>query len=733
MRFCRYIITGAALALLTACNGKLPVTPAGEASGAIVLKAGISEGQSGVQTKALDAGHAGTASGGAHKAFSENTKLTLRVDGTWLGKADGRLPHGSVASTKVTQTTTATIGAETASDSKHNNVNFEPSEKLFWDDYGSAAPANMSTEKGGTVSNGTDGRGKGLDIFAVAVNGVTTAPSVSSWTALPWSVGEVIDGAINQKSGWSTKDLLTSNNVRAGGDGAYKFDDYLHDLSSSPKQSSNLLVFTHAMTKVTVNLTARDGFEENKFVEEPKVTLLSFNYTGTVNVDTKASTPTPDTKTNISAHLAKVKATSAISEWSDAPATWATSHQTQFDAIVFPGNRFLNDTDILRIEADGNIYYVNATQINVVNTEQDNTFEQAKNYIFNITINKTDIDVEATIKDWVAVEATNETPVINVTDAYGHEGTGFNRSFDFYRSTAVTGSYLTGITEGNHTVVDYVAAAGEPVVPAHYSLETPMYWPNHSTHYFFRGIWPLVNSQDSGSQQLGPTTAQVKANSVEVANVAYRQGYYPSDLMIGAPRKNDGTYDETCKQGAHEKSSGANGICATEGKIRMNFEYAMSQVIVNLTTSEGNDKVIFDQYTTVEILGGYVNGEIKLSDESSDFTDKTVADYTMNRANLAVHTSYHDAIIPQSLVDGGGNATLKFRITVKSEDTYDKYETVLGIKDIQVTENAVKKSITAWERSKKYTYTLRITKTGIKVEATVKDWIEVDGGDDIWL
>lgn len=706
--------------MLTACNTRL-VPSVGQADNAIVLRAGISEGPAGVQTKAVDDGHAGTASGGAHKALSQGTKLSLRVDGTWLEKG--------FTNNLVSKTTTATVGGETSTDSQHNELSLSP--QLYWDDYGSADPANIDTPKG-TASVGTGGRGIGLTIYGAAVDdGGSTSVVINGdtgkqWNALSWTL------SADQKGGWSTKDILTSNNVRSAGDGTYKFDDAKGTSGFTP---SNILEFTHAMTKVTVNLKAGDGFVNSKFVNEPSVTLLGFNYTGTVNVETKTSTPTADTKTNISAHLAKVKATSS-DEWSDAPATWVTSNQTQFDALVFPGNTITNtSTDyIIELNADGNIYKINGTKLYAKMGELSHGYvlKQGVNYILNITVNKTKIDVEATIKDWVSVSAANEAPVININESYGHDGTAFARDFDFYRSTTVNGSYLSGIDEGNHTVVTYVPAGGEPIVSAHYEMVTQMYWPNHSTHYFFRGIWPLVDSKDGESQPVGPTTSQVKANSIVVENVAYKQGYYPSDLMIGLPRKDDGTHDETCKVSSHDKTSGANGICATEGKIRMNFEYAMSQVIVNLSTSDGNDAVIFDDATKVEIMDGYTTGEIKLSDETSDFSGKSKAPYTMHREGES-NIKYHDAIIPQSLQDGSGNATLKFKITVKSGDTLDEYETVLGIKNIQVTESGVKKSISAWERGKKYTYNLQITKTGIKVEATIKDWVSAVGGDEIWL
>lgn len=675
-----YILLGT---LLTACSNEVTITPPQHTVGAenntIALLAGISEGNKDVTSRVLenpDVNHAN------HVKFSDNTQISIKVDGVWTG----HYPED------VTHTTTGTVSTIVENtDDKHRWVDFTSAKRLYWDDYGTADPDNAST-----------GRERGLDVFGVAVDGLETAPTVSSWTAMLWEL------PANQSAGWAGNDLLISNNVKYNAtkslDNAYKF---------SQKGTGKLLEFTHAMSKITVNLTAGAGFPSGQFQNNLSVSLLQFNNSGTVNVLDGSYVPTASTPT-ITPHLVSGGVGNATAS---------------FDALVFPGNNITNvaTTHILQLNADGNIYYVNGTKLYNKMTELTHGYviKPGVNYIINIIVKKTDIDITATIKNWDKMEASNETPLINITDAYGYEGTNFAKAFDLYRSKTVDGNYKSGLTEGNHTEVNYTAS------PSAYTMTPQMYWPDHNTHYFFRGIWPRVGSKDNEEHQLGPTDAQMKENSVVVSNVQYKEGYYPSDLMIGIPRKNDGSYDETCQVTGH---SGSTGICATEGKVRMNFKYAMSQVVVELATSDGNDKVVFDDETKVEIVDCYANGEIKLSDESSDFTGKTRSDYSMHNKAADDYDSYHDAIIPQSLQTEGGEPTLKFRITVKSGETLDKYETVMGIKDIQVQENGgAKKYITAWEGGKKYTYSLYITKTGVKVEATINNWINVTAGENVWF
>lgn len=722
MKLTHYIyLLGTAAAILTACNDDdlSQRYTVGEADNVIVLGAGIGEGESGVQTRAGSEDSHHTTPG--HKTFSAFTQLRLRMDGTWLGKSDGKAPHGTISSSTVSQITTASIGdgikVGSETENTHNKVAFSPSEQLYWDDYGMADPANMPSVEG-------NGRDKGLTIYGVAVDGVTTAPAIDgttgkTWMGLQWNVGEVNTGVINQTGGWAAKDLLTSNNVQAENtdvsyatDGTYKFED---------RASGKLLEFTHAMTKITVNLTAGEGFPgyetgaaNAKFQSAPTVTLLNFNYTGTVDVVNKTSTP-PATTT-----VANILA------WRDNGTTWTAGgqHTSQLTALVFPGNKFTNETNILKLEVDGNTLYVNATKINAANTATDDVFEQGKNYIFNILYNKTGIVVTATVTNWIDVNSEEDKPEINIDCVYGHEpGTVFDQGFTLYRSTTITGSY---IGDGDKANVSYVAASVDPVVPAHYTMAPQLYWPTHSTHYFFRGVWPVVDSKDITNAQLGPTADQVKANTVDVENVAYHQGYYPSDLMIARPlNATETATDEACK--VH---SGTQGICATTGDIRMNFRYMMSQVKVELTSSDPSDKdyIAFDANTKVEIIGGYKDGVIRLSDCTSDFSGKTVANYQLNNTADGDYDSYHDAIIPQTLTDG-----MKFRITVTNFDnSTDTYETV--IKNIKVKEGSADPAlITAWASGKAYTYTLKITKTAIKVTATLTDWVPVTANDDVWF
>ena len=714
MRPTPYIYIIGLLSLLTvACSDDIqPTYTVGAEHNAITLRAAIGSGEDAVASRAPDPSHEN------HVAFLFGL-LHLRVNGIWKGHLSEVVQYESFG----------TVGdaIEGGILQPHNPLTLSPS--IFWDDFGTADPANMYPVEG-------NGRDKGLSIFGVTVNGYVDhlqTPPVSNtlpkgevtnqgnnlmkildWTNVPWTL------PLNQKDRITYFDLLTSNNIQEGKDGTLKFDEW----KANAANTSDLLVFTHAMSKVSVRLTADEGFP-GYFEVPPKVTLLKYYYKGNVNMEAKVSTPATEYQGDIITH----------------PGIGAdgSSHLAHFYALVFPGNSFADDVNVVRIEADRNTYYVTAEKMNAamkLAQGGSTTYLQGKHYIFNVTVKKTAIDVTATIKDWDEVEAVNETPIINFSECYGHTGNALTTPFSLYRSTTIDGTYTD---PSDQAVVSY------DNVNHKYTMSPQLYWPDHQTHYFFRGIWPKVGDAD------GPAAAKITGgNSIEVGNAPYTANKYPSDLMIGRPRKSPGgDPDETCKNPAHQRGDGSypEGICATDSKdessglIRMNFQYAMSQVIVKLTTSDGAANAItINEHTKVEILGGYTKGKILLGTEASDFTGQTVMPFTMTNDNNIVgrvpdndYANYRNTIIPQALTNASGD--LKFRITISADESAtDAYETVLGIKEIMVKEgDAPKKYITAWAPGKRYIYNLHITKTGISVTATVTDWKTVDASEDIWM
>lgn len=665
-----------------------------------------------------------------HLPFNNGTKATLRIDGTWKGHS----PEN------ISQTTTATIGAETASDSKHNSLTMSP--QLYWDDYGTADPANMPDVAG-------NGRDKGLTIYGAAVDGVTTAPTVSDWTALSWTVSQD-----QSASGvWGTQDLLISNNVKEGtGDGTYKFDN---------RSSGKLLEFTHALSKITVKLIAGDGFPTTgvgatatKFATAPEVKLTGDEGDATTNAwaNTNCSV-------NVETGVVSSASTPAIITMHEADRT-NSSYTVIYDALVAPGSVFGASSGepatfpvIARINADGNIYYVTSEKIRAAITTKYGSGQELEfktqsglNYIITVTVKKTKIEVTATIKDWEDITAETVYPVINVDASYGGSGTALDKeAFSFYRSTSLNTGYSSGIA----TVNDYYPS--EAVVKKPTSPETkwtftdgsenpkPLFWTDHSTHYQMRGVWPqtVTTSGDAVTSPRVETTTHesVEYQVIKVKNVAYETGTFPSDLAIARPNVNQ---DATCHNSDHTAVNlYAGGICATEGTVNLDFEYMMSQVEVNLSTTDGNDQVSLTN-AKVEVTNLYTAGDIKLGDRGAIVTGEKAL-YTLHSTSTA--KQFKDAIVPQELTYSTEAAqkenNVRFKITI-----YKNGDSEQGIDDIYYADIApIKKhnedALVApngkWENGKHYVYNLKLSKTKIDVTATFKDWITVTADEPIWF
>lgn len=718
MKLTHYLYISAALALLSACSEEETVAPVytvGETDNAIVLRAGISQGGfSGVATRGVEEHH------DKHVAMKENTVMRLQVIGEWWKSA------GATSGDPVVSVSLGTAGAIVDGYDSHRHLSLSPA--LNWDDYGTADPNNKGT------AESPRGRLKGLSIYGVTVDGVTSSDALpdaikglsssAAWTTINWSV------PVDQAEGWSANDLLISNNVKDGGeDGTYKFDE---------KSAGKLLEFKHAMSKITVNLTPGEGFTGGKFVNNPTVTLLGFNENGTVNITTGA-TSSPSVVTEISTHT-------VVNGANKTEVITGTTATAQFDAIVFPGNTFsaniaddakktpTSEDKILKLDADGNIYYVTAAQLvkaiagASATGPVTGTLKPGKNYVLNITVNKTKIVVDATIKDWEPVNSETALPLINVDTSYGdNTQTAFYHSFDFFRSlTKVSGYDEDSETDGINPAAKYTYSDGAG------SWDKVLYWPDHNTHYFFRGVSPVIGTDataNADSSLPAEAITTVDDNDViAVENVSYVVGTYPSDLAIALPR----TTGTTCPHSGMTEET--DGICATTGTVTMNFEYAMSKVEVRLkstgTSDAGNLVSMTNDNVKVELIGGYKSGRIKLADglhdtwvDASDKGDYTLSELSPSESGFNVTT--RDAVLPQLLGD-----EVKFRITVTiGTDHVDVYEVKVNTIPKKGTTTPVKE----WEHGQYYIYELDVKKTQINVNATITDWITVKSEGSVWF
>jgi hypothetical protein len=222
---------------------------------------------------------------------------------------------------------------------------------------------------------------------------------------------------------------------------------------------------------------------------------------------------------------------------------------------------------------------------------------------------------------------------------------------------------------------------------------------------------------------------------------------YPSNLAIARPEFDDPetTADENLTKQCTNNEPGHTrtyvydgGICATEGEIDLTFRFVMSQVEVRLTTTTTSSAVRL-QDATVELVNAYTKGYVKLGDRVVETEgDKTTygLDY-WKKDNVESTETYffRSAIVPQPLTYTTAQAStnLRFKVTItNADDTKDVYYA-----DVEPILNSAKTAKVApngkWESGVHYIYNLNVSKTEIKVTATLATWTDVEAAEEVWF
>lgn len=723
------IIFATALAALAACSDDVATGrySVGEEDNLVRLTTGVENAPSAAMQSraALD----------GHYALQDGTAINLYVEGDWKGKTPSNIVKTPVYSAQ----------KDTDADNI-DTLTWKSGDHLYWDDFGTADPAN------------SENRAKGLGILAVAIDGIQNNLGQAIWNnfKLDWNLADDHKGTIEVGgTKFLKQDILVANNLYDASlttsQKRYTFDEQ-KALATKPEEAR--LEFQHVLSKITFNVKAGEGFEDlegkKTFSTSPFVTLAR-------NKSNEADKPWCLTNGSIDIKQAKAESdgtTMTVVILSDMNKDLSNVTEA---AVIYPGSILGSaDNDIVaRIHIDGeNVYYVTAAKIreaikNVAEHSGNYATKPGYNYIFNITVNKTGIVVTATVSKWIDVNAAEEAPQIVVSANVGDKGATDQtlQDFRFYRNEGVNvpligmGDAPTAPTTKN---VKYTALADaqNPVADdkadgatawkfwtiAETPTETSLYWPNHTTHYFFRGVYPK-----------GTTVADGESSYIVVNNDQYNASRFPSNLMIGAPEVADNTNCDNPDHAAVDMSK--YGICARTGSINLNFRYMMSQVEVVLKTTNGNDKVELNDQTKLELTNTICSRNIYLGTRAigNEPGITRQPSYTMNMKGTATaeQVTFHDAIVPQQLKfnSAGDSDNMRFKVTITNtngtpettDDTYDVY--YADIKPIQVGGSV----ISNWVSGTHYKYELTLKKTGLSVTATITDWTTVTGSDDIWF
>ena len=443
------------------------------------------------------------------------------------------------------------------------------------------------------------------------------------------------------------------------------------------------------LSKITVNILAGTGFTDNKFTSDPEVVLTSnttteWAYTsGTFDVTTGAL---------------KLDSLNAVTMAQ--AATAATDYTVTKEALVMPGSTFNSDAaTIMRINADGNIYYITAEKIRTAIDATDHANGTAyptkagKNYIFKVIVNKTGVEVTATVKDWDTVDSEQETSAISFTADVKKNSDGNGNNLGNDNSLKSGDSFSLWMSTNNTSFGSIATTATYDADDSKFVNSPAIYWPNSSTSYYFRAL-----AQKTDSKTLDAVTA---------FNV--NKG---TDLLWGTTAAHTGT--EADGTTTHDYAESA-VINPRTGAVPLIFKHAMSNVVVELSTSTDAASEVNLTDATVTMSNLYTNGKIDIAGGTVSVPDDS--------EKSTVTVSGETIMVPQTIGD-----TSKMTITLKDGTTYS-----LQLNTCTCKINGVDTPIASWAGGSKYTYKIYLEKEAMKFSVTITPWKDVTGSGNATL
>lgn len=502
-----------------------------------------------------------------------------------------------------------------------------------------------------------------------------------------------------------------------------------------------VLPYTHAMSKVTINVIAGEGFASNyNFATTgAKLDMVRTTCTAIAPTATLDYTTTPSVKADVTMKKGTLGTTDS-------------KPSRTFQAIIVPsvltvGNKFASITGM-----DGNEYFIYVTdniitgwtsQLTDANEDIHNGTAQAKprtrvddaqipagkghqmksgvHYILNVTVNKTEVTVSASILDWNEVEAEGQG-IIHFNNDVTDKGTIQEdlklHGFDIYKSPTTTFGTKA-------TTVRWNKANNE------WRYNPTIYW-NGQAEYF-RALW---NARTD-------TPATPENESLHLEN--------GRDVLWGTTKAHSGTDADGLPYTYNE----GDAIKPRTGDVPLKFYHAMSKITFYLEDaakgSSNDDSKLDLSRATIQLTNLATGGTIDLSDglipdgkldaitdgqkafsEDNGAVPKRMGYYAAKENGTA--TSYNPSLTlkdyyftPQAITDD-----VMLIITLANGTTYrTKLNTCRSQNGVDGAGNQQYDYVTEWVRGKSYVYTITLAKDIIEFRAEIKQWDEVQASGTI--
>ncbi len=632
----------------------------------------------------LDANDASASTRAENKDFKTGDELIAYLRHvTWDGNTGARtsvsadkapllvsFTKGSTDMTAYSGSDITPIGTGVAlgmtTDNTKETTDLTASPVLYWDDFSNSVDADHDLRTSGHYLQ---------SYYGYCYNGGTpTTALVNETGVLGWTVSseQNVVPTGTDASNFQKSDLLWSAEQTPV--------PYAHvDAEGKKNHGTLVLPYTHAMSKITIEIVLDEGFDvyadgENKdkataFVgKETTPTLYANRVTATTAPTYSHSTAVASgDDAKIQMRLADDEVTAKKSRVYEAIiAPTVMKYGNLLAQVTVDGNKYdINLTDaVLTTVPDGasaawsselKAYSIASSTLtkNIpvadYSTENGGITLPGVNYRIKVTLKKQKIEVKAYITDWKDVTASIEgaimfdTDVVNSSVASGTEVT--STSFDLWRSTtntAATDYDADSENDGIQKASTYTYSSGKWVG------DPVLYWQNGSTSYYFRALAKVedpsnnpnvitsVSGDQSASQGLDLLWAQTSKHTGKDAN--------------------GNTIQENGADKVYEAGSAIN---PRTGDVPLTFEHAMSKISVILKNPDGVDDDAKVDLTGAKITvinlydGGTINiktGDIETLTSPADITPtpedpRTIKDQPVD-ANFKL---LNQIVIPQSL------------------------------------------------------------------------------------
>ena len=674
----------------------------------------------------LSTEHATTRAAG--NAFAKDDVLLAYLRHTTGAKTGNPLAYPVTNADQAPKLVSFTLNkniSETANYSVSGTTDLTTAMPLYWDDFSEGG-------KGDATDLRTTGHGL-QSYYGYCYNGGTPTTALTPTTGvLGWTIGNQTTAEAVQHADllWSAEqDAVTYEHASSQGIGGAG-----HGILTIP--------YTHAMSEITVTVTADEGFVGS--TNPLASTVLTLNAMSTVTTFTAPSqaftSGTPD----------------AVQMYAE-PYT-SESLTRNYTAIVAPGTKLKEGVKLLDItNVEDNDYTLTITSSMLTATAWAEGHKSADpvqygsegtpakafvitqpgiNYHLNVTVKKTAIQTHASLADWRTVNASgtgdikfpdDQTDTDLIMDDAGITQSENVKVVAVDKNKFVNGASFTLFTLKNDAAHD---EAGERDNDS-YSFATvstfkdndddandewvndpQIYWPNQTDRYYFRAL-----AQFNG--KTGDVNNITNKGTDKATAIAVSQGYTAAnDILWGTTAKHWGTsttapYDR------------GQAIPPRTGGVPIAFEHAMSKVTFQLETASATDPNAQVDLTnaTIAVTNLYTSGTITIENGVITYTDDDMNSEieTLSSAAIPTHTAPISELItiPQTITNNA-----KVIITLADGTTYKLQLNKCVNSD---SEENPKPFIGAWERGKHYTYTIHLEKEQITFRALIKDWEGVTG------